>query len=85
MSRLGLGILRFSDGDILVNIDGVFDDISKYLRQENPPGPLYKGEQQTRFIQWFTDLWVMLSFTRGSMRFATSQGEMIGGHLPPHL
>ena len=31
MSQLGLRVLRFSDGDILVNIDGVFEVISRCL------------------------------------------------------
>jgi len=31
MSQLGLRVLRFSDRDILVNIDGVFEVISRYL------------------------------------------------------
>ena len=31
MSRLGLRVLRFSDRDVLVNIDGVFEVISRYL------------------------------------------------------
>jgi very-short-patch-repair endonuclease len=31
MSQLGLRVLRFSDRDVLVNIDGVFEVISRYL------------------------------------------------------
>jgi len=31
MSQLGLRVLRFSDMDVLVNIDGVFEAINRYL------------------------------------------------------
>lgn len=50
LNRLGVKIMRFSNRDILTNIDGVFEAISTVIEKENSPSPQsspQKGEEVT--------------------------------------
>ena len=48
LSRLGMQILRFSDREILNNIDGVYEVIQEAIERKQPPhlNPLPKGERK---------------------------------------
>jgi very-short-patch-repair endonuclease len=50
LSKLGVEIIRFSDRDILTNIEGVYEAIKKAIEQkkDNPPHlyPLPQGERK---------------------------------------
>ncbi len=53
LSGSGVKILRFSDADILTNIEGVWETIQQELRKgENPPSPLsspLRVEEEKKF------------------------------------
>jgi very-short-patch-repair endonuclease len=54
LSRLGVQILRFSDRDILTNIEGIYEIIQESIEEKknSPPhlNPLPKGERRLKKI-----------------------------------
>ncbi|MBL7960410.1 DUF559 domain-containing protein [bacterium] len=45
LESMGLTVLRFSEGEVRNNIDSVLQTIEAFIKKDNPPNPLSKGEQ----------------------------------------
>ncbi|MBL7995993.1 DUF559 domain-containing protein [bacterium] len=45
LESMGLTVLRFSEGEVRNNIDSVLGAIEAFVQTNNPPNPLFKGDQ----------------------------------------
>jgi hypothetical protein len=51
--RIGIAVLRFSDEQILKDMENVIRTIEFYIWDENTPQPLSRGELEDKKEVWF--------------------------------